>query len=106
MSPHHFLRHLTFYEAQLFLEGLRVRQRQAWEVARYSSFYSAAPHCKDFDFSRMGKFPWEKETVEGEDKTDAAAELAELRELARQRDEEFLKQQEDGRRDASEIVAK
>jgi hypothetical protein len=61
MDPGYFTHELSFYEAELFCRGLRRRERGAWERARYNAYYSAAPHCKNFRFDDMRKFPWEEE---------------------------------------------
>jgi hypothetical protein len=79
MSPEHFMRTLTFWEAVLFVQGFHRRYHHEWEVARYSAFYSAAPHCKNFDFEKLGKFPWEKEDEAPVDKEQELREIAALR---------------------------
>lgn len=61
MDPGYFTHELSFYEAELFCRGLRRRERGAWERARYNAYYSAAPHCKNFRFDDMRKFPWEED---------------------------------------------
>ena len=91
MSPEYFAHSLTFWEAALFAKGVHRRYHTAWETARYTAFYAAKPHCKDFHFEDMGQFPWEKEEA-GEAPLTAeqqAAELKALRERIRIRDEQL-----------------
>lgn len=64
MPPEYFMHTLTFWEAVLFAQGVNRRYRQPWECARYVAYYAAKPHCKNFDFDKMGKFSWEKEVEE------------------------------------------
>lgn len=86
MSPEYFLHALTFWEAALFVQGFHRRYHQEWEVARYGAYYSAAPHCKDFGWERMGQFPWEKKPEEPVDKEQELRELQELRRRVAERD--------------------
>lgn len=100
MDPQYFTHTLTAYEAELFVRGLQRRRQSLWEVARYLGFYSAAPHCKDFSFSMMGLFPWEKNEEPEEEKSeeDKMREIQELRALARIRDAELLNKSDNGSR--------
>lgn len=91
MSPEYFMHACTVREAILFLEGVHERQYSAWERARYISYYSAAPHCKNFKFENMGQFPWEKEIEAPIDEAQQLAEIQALRERALARDAEILK---------------
>ena len=89
MSPEYFMHALTFWEAVLFAQGVHRRYRNQWETARYIAFYAAAPHCKGFDFEKLGKFPWEKEDEAAVDPQEEARDLAALRERIRIRDEQL-----------------
>lgn len=90
MSPEYFMHALTFWEAVLFAKGVRRRYRDQWEAARYVAFYAAAPHCKDFHFENMRRFPWEKEDAEVPlTPEQQEAELKALRERIRIRDEQL-----------------
>lgn len=90
MSPEYFMHTLTFWEAVLFAKGVHRRYHAAWETARYTAFYAAAPHCKDFHFGDMGQFPWEKEDAEVPlTPEQQEAELKALRERIRIRDEQL-----------------
>lgn len=93
MDPQYFAHTLSLYEAKLWLKGYRRRAQMAWELARYQGFYSAAPHCKNFTFAEMGKFPWEEtaEPVEEMSEEEKLAELAALRQRAKERDERLMK---------------
>ena len=91
MPPEYFMHACTFWEAVLFLEGMHRRDHSAWEQARYISYHTAAPHCKNFKFQDMGQFPWEKEKEPPVDEATALKEIEEIRELARIRDAEYLK---------------
>ena len=96
MDPRYFAHTLTFFEARLFLNGLQRRRQAAWEVARYQAFYSAAPHCKNFKFEDLGRFPWEKPETSEEEQLKA---LAELRERAALLDSKILERKgENGKR--------
>ena len=99
MDPQYFAHTLTLYEANLFLRGMARRQQQQWEVARYMAFYSAWPHCKNFTFDKMGQFPWEKKVEAAQELSteEQEREIEALRARARARDEEWLKQQNNGR---------
>lgn len=89
MSPEYFMRTLTFWEAVLFAKGVHRRYHTVWETARYTAFYAAKPHCKDFHFDDMGQFPWEKEDAEMPLAPEQQeAELKALRERIRIRDEQ------------------
>lgn len=92
MDPQYFAHTLTLYEAELYCKGLARRWQIAWSLARYQAFYSAAPHCKNFTFEKMGEFPWEKED-ENEHLTEEQEEeeLRALRARAHAMDEAFLK---------------
>lgn len=87
MSPEYFARTLTFWEAVLFAQGVRRRYRTPWETARHIAFYAAAPHCKNFDFEKMGRFPWEEAQEEPVDEETRLKEEAELRKYIKERDE-------------------
>lgn len=79
MSPEYFMHALTFWEAVLFAKGVHRRYHTVWETARYVAFYAAAPHCKGFDFEKLGKFPWEKEDEAPVDKEQELREIEALR---------------------------
>ena len=100
MSPQYFAHTLTLYEAEHFVKGFRRKEQTMWELARYMAFYSAAPHCKDFPFERMGKFPWEREAEEENtpelSEEEKREEIERAREYARKRDEELIKKIENG----------
>jgi hypothetical protein len=89
MSAEYFARTLTFWEAVLFAHGVRRRYRTPWETARHIAFYAAAPHCKDFGFEKMGRFPWEEVQEEPVDEETRLKKEAELREYIKKRDELF-----------------
>lgn len=86
MSPEYFMRTLTFYEAEAYVEGLYRRRHPWWEIARYIGFYAAAPHCKNFSLAAMGQFPWEKEYEEPVDEEEERRELEALRRRIAERD--------------------
>lgn len=113
MNPEYFKRLSTIREIELYMEGVHMRERAAWEQARYIAFYAARPHCKDLTFAAMGKFPWEekegKPSSMGMTAEQQEAALAALRERAAKRDKAYfenLAKNNDGRRDVCEIVAK
>ena len=94
MDPQYFAHTLTLYEAKLWLHGYRRRQQAAWEIARYQAFYAAAPHCTNFSFASMGKFPWEKEqekTTVKKSRREWLREIKAARERARERDEQIAR---------------
>lgn len=92
MPPEYFMHTCTFWEAVIFVDGVRCRQRQGWEQARYVAYYAAAPHCKNFKFESMGQFPWEKEKEEPVDEETVRRELAELRASALARDAMYIQE--------------
>lgn len=99
MDSSYFAHTLTLYELDAFLRGLQRRRQQAWEVARYVSYHAAAPHCKNFRFEDMGKFPWEKDAeAPAMSEEEQLCEIKRLRALAAERDKELLQRKEDGER--------
>ena len=99
MDPRYFAHTLTFFEARLFLNGLQRRRQAAWEVARYQAFYSAAPHCKNFKFEDLGRFPWEERGEPEMNEEEELKALAELRERAALLDSKILERKgENGKR--------
>lgn len=86
MSPEYFMHALTFWEAVLFAKGVHRRYRSQWETARYVAFYAAAPHCKNFHFEDMGKFPWEKKDEAPVDKEQELREIEALRRRVAERE--------------------
>lgn len=97
MDTYYFRFRLNSYEARAFIRGLQRRQRPFWEQARYIASYAAAPHCKDFDVEKMGRFTWEAAETHAEiDEAEAEAEaetheaeLAAVRARAIERDKLF-----------------
>lgn len=87
MDAYYFRFRLNAYEARAFIRGLQRRQRPFWEQARYIATYAVAPHCKDFDVEKMGRFAWE-EPAETHAEIDEE-ELAAIRARAIERDKLF-----------------
>lgn len=79
MDAYYFRFRLSSYEARAFIRGLQRRQRPFWEQARYISAHAVAPHCKDFDVEKMGRFAWEE----------SHAEIAEIGEIGEKYEEEL-----------------
>lgn len=88
MDTYYFRFRLNSYEARAFIRGLQRRQRPFWEQARYIATYAVAPHCKDFDVEKMGRFAWEEAEMHAEGEEDEE-ELAAVRARALKRDKLF-----------------
>lgn len=101
ISPEYFARALSLYEAKLFIAGLDRRYHAGWLQARYTGYWAAVPHLKNFDAEKMPRFWFEEERGEKEDtrtEEEKMKEFEALRAYALARDEKLLKNKEDGKR--------
>lgn len=59
-----FLYQMAFWEIRRVVAGYRDRQRAAWEVARWQTFWLMQVGMADtsrIDFDTLLRFPWEKQ---------------------------------------------
>ena len=75
LSPQHFFYHMSAYEAEAYVRGVRRRMRAGWEQARYVAFNVLKPWAKDLDMDNMPHFSWEDEPLDEEAEATALANL-------------------------------
>lgn len=106
MNPEYFARALSLYEAKHFIAGLDKRYRAGWEQARFTGYWAAKPHYKDFHPENMPLFFWERDSSAAalipDERTEEEkmAAFNVLRNYALERDKKLLKikTDEDGKR--------
>lgn len=91
VDPGYFLDKMSFVEVSCFLDGLNRRNRESWEQTRIVSYIIAqANSTKKLEQSDILCFPWdEKEDVADKCTTVTGEEMARLRAMAKQVEDEL-----------------
>lgn len=83
VSPDYFLDKMSFTEVRFFLEGLAVRNREAWEQTRLIGYIIAQSNStKTLNQTDILRFPWDEK--EERDTSVTQDEMERLRALAKQ----------------------
>ena len=84
VSPDYFLDKMSFAEIRYFLEGLSMRNREAWEQARVLGYIIAQSNStKELKQTDILRFPWDKEESEPQANIVSDADMERLRQKAK-----------------------
>jgi len=94
VDPDYFLRRMQWWEVQLYLDGLNMRDRATWESTRFMTHSIACMFCKDVERDQRAwmPLPWEQSDEDTDQPEITEDYVEQMRDLIRRENEQLKAQ--------------